>query len=145
MIGENDAIMSTAGELLFKYHVDNFEGMVPDTIALIVMDQYYYDALSEVNVEFSEIYATGDVPSTSASVATSTTTTTANNATTTTQPVASGVVGDVNVDGKVNSMDLILVKRHISNSTFADVADLTGDSKVNSMDVFALKKIIANA
>ena len=152
MIGENDAIMSTAGELLVKYHVDNFEGMVPDTIALIVMDQNYNDALSEVNVEFSEIYATGGIPSTSASVATSTTTTkatttttTANNATTTTQPVASGVVGDVNVDGKVNSMDLILVKRHISNSTFADVADLTGDSKVNSMDVFALKKIIANA
>ena len=65
--------------------------------------------------------------------------------TTTTTTTAPAIKGDVNGDKKVNSMDLILIKRHITYATFLNVADLTGDAKVNSMDVFALKKIIAYA
>ena len=152
MIGENDAIMSTAGELLVKYHVDNFEGMIPDTIAIIVMNQTYYNGLSAVNVEFSDIYATGDVPSTSATVpsAATTTTTTKVPTTTTTTTVTDSdesVKGDLNGDGKLNSLDVLAMKKYVVSGESVlsyPKADLNGDGNINSTDILYLKRLVAN-
>lgn len=61
------------------------------------------------------------------------------------------VYGDANGDGKVNSADIILIKKYIANfdGTTSSVevfpgADANGDGSINSLDVILLKKYIAN-
>lgn len=56
-------------------------------------------------------------------------------------------IGDVNGDGKVNSMDYILVRKHILGVSKLSgdqltKADASNDGKVNSMDYITIKKII---
>lgn len=55
--------------------------------------------------------------------------------------------GDVNLDGKVNSLDTNLVKRYITGSHFfgevgARVADVNGDGFVNAIDINQMIKFI---
>ena len=74
-----------------------------------------------------------------------TTTTTTKTTTTTTTTTKPAVKGDVTGDGKVNAMDVLAIKRCITNSTFTAVADLSGDGKITSLDILAVKKLIANS
>lgn len=54
--------------------------------------------------------------------------------------------GDLNSDGKVNYLDLLLLKKHILgvSKVSTNVADLNGDSLVNINDVLNLKDLILN-
>ncbi len=55
------------------------------------------------------------------------------------------VIGDINGDGKVNSIDYTLMKNAILEGTSdldLKIWDLNGDSKINSIDLIAIKKII---
>lgn len=57
--------------------------------------------------------------------------------------------GDVNMDTKVNSLDVLLIKRHIADLTLLDgeklaLADVFEDGKINSTDILYLKRIIAD-
>jgi len=63
-------------------------------------------------------------------------------------------IGDINQDGKVNGMDLLLLKQHILNvpgkalqngTDEYTAADINGDSKINGMDLLLLKKHILDA
>lgn len=56
--------------------------------------------------------------------------------------------GDLNGDGKVNALDLILMKRYLAKKATFDAdqlaaADLNGDSKVNALDLILLKRYLA--
>ena len=57
--------------------------------------------------------------------------------------------GDVNGDGKVNSTDVMMLRKFISNPNTVEIdksaADMNGDGKVNSTDVMLLRKQIANS
>lgn len=57
--------------------------------------------------------------------------------------------GDVNGDGKVNSTDVMMQRKFISNPNTVEIdksaADMNGDGKVNSTDVMLLRKQIANS
>ena len=55
--------------------------------------------------------------------------------------------GDVNNDGKISSMDYVLVKNHILdikklNGSAAIAADVNGDNKISSMDYVLIKNDI---
>jgi len=55
--------------------------------------------------------------------------------------------GDVNGDGRINSLDLMLVKRHILGLEKLDgeafnAADVNGDGKVNSVDAMRIQRHI---
>ena len=138
IVGENDAIASEAGEQLIKYHVDNLNGMIPDTIAIIVMDETYYNGLSAVNVEFSDIFATGAESATSATVKT-----TAATKPTTVNPT---IYGDLNRDGKVYLTDLIAMRKHLAKWSI-DIdetsADCNADGKISLLDLILLRKYLA--
>lgn len=63
------------------------------------------------------------------------------------------IYGDANGDGKVNSADIILIKKYVANfdkstgTSTVEVslgADANGDGKINSSDIILLKKYIAN-
>ena len=57
-------------------------------------------------------------------------------------------LGDVNGDGKINSGDLLRVKKHLlkaislENTSEADAADVTKDGKINSGDLLRIKKYL---
>jgi hypothetical protein len=54
------------------------------------------------------------------------------------------VVGDVNLDGVVNSSDVTALYSYIlnNNQTFIDSSDVNGDGSINSSDITAVYKII---
>lgn len=55
--------------------------------------------------------------------------------------------GDVNGDGKINALDLSLLKIHIVNLRLLEdesYGDINGDGKINSIDLSLLKQIIVN-
>lgn len=63
------------------------------------------------------------------------------------------IYGDANGDGKINSADIILLKKYVANydrltgTSTVEVslgADANGDGKINSSDIILLKKYIAN-
>lgn len=67
--------------------------------------------------------------------------------------VSTFIYGDANGDGKVNSADIILIKKYVANfdkstgTSTVEVslgADANGDGKINSSDIILLKKYIAN-
>ena len=90
LVGVNDTVTSEAGETLYKFYVDNLEGMVPDTIAILAMNEIYYNGISALNIDVSNIYAKGKANPDQSFTAASTTTTT------TTQP-------EVSEDGYVST------------------------------------------
>ena len=54
--------------------------------------------------------------------------------------------GDVNFDGKVNMLDVLLIRKYIAKQPIAldnNLADVTCDSKVNMLDVLLIRKYIA--
>lgn len=62
-------------------------------------------------------------------------------------PTTSYKKGDVNNDGKISSMDYVLVKNHILNikklnGSAATAADVNGDNKISSMDYVLIKNDI---
>ena len=69
------------------------------------------------------------------------------NSTTPSDPTQSYTKGDVNGDGRISSMDYVLVKNHILNiSTLSGSAltsaDVNGDGRVSSMDYVLIKNHI---
>ena len=69
-----------------------------------------------------------------------------------TPPPASVNRGDLNFDNKINSLDYLLLKKHIlgmstfnsseEEAKFLKAADLNGDNKVNSSDILLIQKYI---
>lgn len=60
----------------------------------------------------------------------------------------SKLLGDINSDGSVNSLDYILFKRYLLGYIIEiniNIWDLNNDEKVNSLDMVILKKIILNS
>ena len=54
--------------------------------------------------------------------------------------------GDVNYDGKVNMLDVLLIRKYIAKQPIdldENLADVTCDSKVNMLDVLLIRKYIA--
>ncbi len=79
------------------------------------------------------------------------TTTTAepDDTTTTTEPSGDTLLGDINLDGKVSTADLLALKKHLlgvteleSGTTGYTNADVTKDGKVSTADLLALKKFL---
>lgn len=62
--------------------------------------------------------------------------------------VGTALMGDVNIDGKVNMRDYALLQKYLMDPKSVDIntanADLTGDGKVNLRDYSALQKLILN-
>lgn len=63
-----------------------------------------------------------------------------------------GLIGDLNDDGVVNILDLVLLQRYIagmsvstplSDAEFRRRADVNGDGRVNSLDITAIERLIA--
>ena len=57
------------------------------------------------------------------------------------------VRGDANADGKLNTLDYVLVKRHVLRTfTLSEKgfrgADVTGDGKINAMDYVLIKRVV---
>ena len=52
---------------------------------------------------------------------------------------------DVNLDGEINSKDLVRLMKHIANDSAVKPQDINGDGKLNSKDIVALMKIIAES
>lgn len=49
-------------------------------------------------------------------------------------------IGDVNLDGKVDLLDLIRIKRLLSNNKFDEMADLDGSGTLNGADLILLRR-----
>ena len=59
---------------------------------------------------------------------------------------ATGIYGDVNFDGKVNMLDVLLIRKYIAKQPIdldENLADVTCDSKVNMLDALLIRKYIA--
>lgn len=60
------------------------------------------------------------------------------------------LLGDVNGDGKINSMDYVKIRKHImqteniSNKVYYYAADINNDNKISSADYVKIKKYIMN-
>ena len=52
---------------------------------------------------------------------------------------------DVNLDGEINSKDIVRLMKHIANDSAVKPQDINGDGKLNSKDIVALMKIIAES
>ena len=133
-----------------------------DTSVTVNLDTIgYYDPISvddEVTVEFDgsndEVVSisTGSVTTvtTTDTSETDQTTTTIDNIvtdTTTTGTTGDKLAGDVNVDGKVSTADLLLLKKHLLGISTVEGqgyinADLNDDNKVSTADLLGLKKIL---
>ena len=63
---------------------------------------------------------------------------------TTTTPT--GLLGDCDLDGNINSFDIMLMKRALVNSEFKDAlmnkGDMNKDGELNSFDIMLIKKVI---
>lgn len=89
-------------------------------------------------------------PATTATTATTQSTTTTTATTTQSTTAAQYARGDINCDGNVNVLDLVIMKQLVSqpdlsgNEKYAVTADLNGDNRVNVVDLVAMKSIIAH-
>ena len=57
-----------------------------------------------------------------------------------------GIYGDVNYDGKVNMLDVLLIRKYIAKQPIdldENLADVTCDDKINMLDVLLIRKYIA--
>lgn len=52
---------------------------------------------------------------------------------------------DINLDGKVNTKDLVRLMKYIANDSTVKPQDINGDGKLNSKDIVALMKDIAES
>ena len=50
---------------------------------------------------------------------------------------------DVNLDGEINSKDLVRLMKYIANDSFVKPQDINGDGKLNSKDLVSFMKQIA--
>jgi rhamnogalacturonan endolyase len=100
--------------------------------------QWVFEAVSPVVSETTEVTTLPDETTTTDS-------TTTTDTTTTTEPNPSSLVGDVDGDGDVDRLDLLLLKKAILNPATLDSSlhyDVNGDSSVDVVDVVALKSIV---
>ena len=61
LIAEGDFALSAGNTKNFKFHVDNLDGLIPDTIAINAMNEYYNDGITAINYSVSSITANGSV------------------------------------------------------------------------------------
>ena len=65
------------------------------------------------------------------------------------QPPPSFTPGDVNDDGRINSMDILLIARYIAGHDLSaltfirEAADVNGDGQINIFDVLLLQRYVA--
>ena len=86
-------------------------------------------------------------PDTTTTIGIETDTTTTSDSETTTTTTADTLIGDANVDGKVSTADLLVLKKHLLGITELTGqgytnADLNSDGKVSTADLLSLKKIL---
>ena len=58
------------------------------------------------------------------------------------EPKPQRVVGDLNGDGKVNSLDSAVILKIIRSGVYVEEADINGDGRINALDSAAVLKII---
>ncbi len=60
-------------------------------------------------------------------------------------PIDSGVLGDINNDGELNAVDLVVLQKYLKGDAFEineTAADINGDGTISKFDVFALLNLI---
>lgn len=60
-------------------------------------------------------------------------------------PVDTGVLGDINNDGELNAIDLVVLQKYLTGNIFEinkNAADINGDGNISKFDVFALLNLI---
>ena len=60
-------------------------------------------------------------------------------------PVSSGVLGDINNDGELNALDLVVLQKYLKGDVFEvneKAADINGDGTISLFDVHALLNLI---
>lgn len=59
--------------------------------------------------------------------------------------IDTGVIGDINNDGELNAIDLVVLQKYLSGDVFEineNAADINGDGNISKFDVFALLNLI---
>lgn len=139
------------GDTLFTIDVADLGDMVPDTIAMNISGEWYDDGLTYANftvtpitVEKQEVEIVetpSDIP---------TTTETPSDIPTTTEPTT-GLIGDVNCDGKISVTDVRKLASAIASANIDALgeqgvanADVSGDGRITVTDVRKLASAIAS-
>ena len=120
------------------------------TAEIIIKGEWFYKGTKTVTFEIMESIPTTTIPTTTDTITIIIISSTSPISTTSTTSIAI-IKGDINGDGKVNGMDLFIMKQHILavpgkkiksdlNAFFA--ADMNNDGVINGMDLLLLKKKI---
>ena len=117
---EGNVIEEAPGYVDITFDVAELEGMVPDTVAVNAMNQYYDDALTYAKFTVSPITA-GE------------------------EEEPQGILGDVNGDGRISIADARTLVVAVASAKTQDVVngDVTKDDKITIAD--ARKIVVAVA
>lgn len=130
------------------YQTDLYDGIHPNERGYKKMGVYWCDILTEYlngsEAQDPTVTTTSDPNVTTTSTITTTTelTDVTTTPTTTTSPTIVRPNGDLNLDGKVTSMDLLLLKRAVLEGQKVINYDVDGNYEVDSLDVVKLKSIL---
>ena len=154
LVAINEYKTTERSEVAYKCHVDNLEGMIPDTIAINYSNGYYEDGISFLQVQYSPIFsasadtsATFPVETPTMDKVTGTRPTTAaptTQPTQATQPTTQPTVKPSDVTTATQAPTATTTNASIVTTTINNVllGDCNGDGTVNGKDVLLLRKYI---